>query len=512
MQGHVSYIHSMQLEEKDRMRTRSPAFGVRRSRSLSYEARVAVERHSTQTSYPIYVPRTKAGQASVMDGVAIHGDKPPPMWSEEYERTHSGWWLRACWLVYHLFGLAIRFLVPPIILVGSILVTVTRWMFTPFRVVFDRSRLHSVATGTDAIPIVFLHGLFGFTDTTFFGLGYSQLNVSKGRVVFNVPMPGMSTPDVAARYIYAYLKGGTVIVPGNNGYRPRTFPGVYKQWDENHPIHIIGHSHGGIFAQRLLKLLDAGNVLRASQDRSDDTSTAWVRTCTSIASPFRGTFGIASLLVSPLNKAVLTLIGKMVLWSAGFWYHLERHFPTLSQLYALRLEWIQEYHERPFFPLPTPEEMNAVRNKYKLLYDLMPGNIDPTHKMYDLYDDVYYNSIIANRTFPVPLVGIHVPVTFNPLTLLIGLIIGSQKDVVLRPSDGIVEVVSQMGLGTEPDEVQHMTMGAWTTMGHRQRPGVVYNVPAFGGHVEFVLSLFALIGGSDSTISKTIEYINGRGE
>ena len=62
--------------------------------------------------------------------------------------------------------------------------------------------------------------------------------------------PFSSNWDRAAE-LYAYLKGGTVDYGaahakehGHNRYG-KTFTGAYPNWDENNPVHLIGHRMGG---------------------------------------------------------------------------------------------------------------------------------------------------------------------------------------------------------------------------------------------------------------------------
>ena len=61
------------------------------------------------------------------------------------------------------------------------------------------------------------------------------------------------------------------------------FPGLYPEWDENHPIHLIGHSFGGMTIRLLLHYLEKQAFL------GFQTSPEWVKSMTTINSPHNGT-------------------------------------------------------------------------------------------------------------------------------------------------------------------------------------------------------------------------------
>ena len=99
--------------------------------------------------------------------------------------------------------------------------------------------------------------------------------------------------------LYYYIKGGYVdygkFHSGKYGHmqkKSRYYPGVYPQWDANHPVHLLGHSMGGITIRKLVTLLEKGDAAE-KQDPAhapffDGGRTSWVRSLTSISTPHNG--------------------------------------------------------------------------------------------------------------------------------------------------------------------------------------------------------------------------------
>lgn len=91
--------------------------------------------------------------------------------------------------------------------------------------------------------------------------------------------------------------------------------GKYPQWDENHPIHVIGHSFGGLTARVLQYYLLQGNKFHGYQ-----TSSKWIVSVTTVNSPLNGalrtySYG-AHLFAPPLVR----------LASLGYWIGLTAHW------------------------------------------------------------------------------------------------------------------------------------------------------------------------------------------
>ncbi len=87
----------------------------------------------------------------------------------------------------------------------------------------------------------------------------------------------------------------------------QTFAGEYPEWDEDHPIHLVGHSFGGCTALLLQHYLAEG-LFAGYGGR---TSSRWVLSITTISSPLRGTTATYILGASPQSS------GQVALFSPG---------------------------------------------------------------------------------------------------------------------------------------------------------------------------------------------------
>jgi triacylglycerol lipase len=75
----------------------------------------------------------------------------------------------------------------------------------------------------------------------------------------------------------------------------KSFEALYPEWDENHPVHLVGHSMGGQTA-RMLQYLLTQEI--SENEKTDDLEKSeflgqshlnWIRSITSISTPHNGT-------------------------------------------------------------------------------------------------------------------------------------------------------------------------------------------------------------------------------
>ena len=159
-------------------------------------------------------------------------------------------------------------------------------------------------------PIVFVHGLAGWGRDEAFGFKYwgglndieAYLN-KRGYCAYTATVGPVSSNYDRAVELYYYIKGGTVDYGAAHakeyGHRRygRTFEGIYPQWDSNHPIHLIGHSMGGLTSRALVDLMIDGNVEEreyAAANQDDELSSLfqgnknWVYSVTTVGTPHNG--------------------------------------------------------------------------------------------------------------------------------------------------------------------------------------------------------------------------------
>ncbi|CAM6088208.1 unnamed protein product [Calypogeia fissa] len=139
-------------------------------------------------------------------------------------------------------------------------------------------------------PIVMVHGIFGFGKGKFGRLSYwAGAELKDDRVL--VPDLGSLTSvhDRAVELFY-YLKGGTVdygMRAQHHGHLRfgRTYAqGHHREWDENHPIHVVGHSTGVQVARCLQQLL-AEKAFPGYLNTNED----WILSITGLSGALNGT-------------------------------------------------------------------------------------------------------------------------------------------------------------------------------------------------------------------------------
>lgn len=100
-----------------------------------------------------------------------------------------------------------------------------------------------------------------------------------------------------AMQIFYELKGGTVhygrehsVFHGHDEEGITFEEGKLPEWDEDHPVHLIGHSFGGVTARVLHAYLAEGNRFRGHV-----TSRNWVISVNTISAPLNGSLMVYSL-------------------------------------------------------------------------------------------------------------------------------------------------------------------------------------------------------------------------
>jgi len=164
--------------------------------------------------------------------------------------------------------------------------------------------------GKNDYPIVLIHGFLGWGPDEMGGYKYwggkddiADLLRQEGHTVFEVSVGPVSSNWDRAVEAYTQLKGGQVdygkahsekfgLIQKPEG---KTFVGLYPEWDENHPVHIIGHSMGGQTARMLQYLLaskiyeDQESTIFEKSPLLGQVNLKWIHSITTIATPHNGT-------------------------------------------------------------------------------------------------------------------------------------------------------------------------------------------------------------------------------
>lgn len=198
------------------------------------------------------------------------------------------------------------------------------------------------------IPIIMVHGLGGFGPGEMGGYYHywggvdniPQYLTDNGYPAYEAKVGPVSSNWDRAVELYYYIKGGYVDYGkfhsehfGHAQKRVRYFPGIYPEWDAEHPVHLLGNSMGGITVRKLVALLEKGSA----SERSDPAhaaifngdKTGWVKSVTTISTPHNG----ATLAYILLNGNI-PFVRKLITWVAA----LAGIVPGIEKIYDFSLE------------------------------------------------------------------------------------------------------------------------------------------------------------------------------
>ncbi|RWW80436.1 hypothetical protein BHE74_00011230 [Ensete ventricosum] len=132
-------------------------------------------------------------------------------------------------------------------------------------------------------PIVLVHGIFGFGKGRLGGLSYFAGAEKKDDRVLVPDLGSLTSIHDRARELFYYLKGGQVDYGEEHS---RTFghsqfgkfyeQGHYPSWNEQHPIHFVGHS-AGVQVVRVLQQMLADKLCRLGVIVYDWLDIAWFK-------------------------------------------------------------------------------------------------------------------------------------------------------------------------------------------------------------------------------------------
>jgi triacylglycerol lipase len=161
-------------------------------------------------------------------------------------------------------------------------------------------------------PIVLVHGFLGFAGKGPCGLNYwggrldlvEELN-ARGYAAFAAEVGPVSSNWDRACELYAAIRGGRVDYgqaharTAGHARFGRAYPGLLPDWGETRPVHLLGHSMGGLTCRVLVQLLEEGDAAERAATPAGELSPlfegghsgaqAWVRSVTSLSSPHDGT-------------------------------------------------------------------------------------------------------------------------------------------------------------------------------------------------------------------------------
>ena len=323
--------------------------------------------------------------------------------------------------------------------------------------------LINVLFGQNNYPIVLIHGFFGWGNDEmgnyrYWG-GYKDIQKileDNGYKVLNVSVGPISSNWDRAVEVYYQLKGGQV----DYGYghskkygliqKPldKNYKGLYPEWDENHPVHLIGHSMGGQTARMLQYLLETEIFEDTSAGRKEkskllgQSNTGLISSITSLATPHDGST-LADIVTKtfPFIQYFIGLAGVMGTEFFNF---------DLSQWNLIRGpdETWSSYVRRM-------RSHKAWGTKNISAWDLSVDGAAELNSYMNASPDIYYFSFVFSATSKDKSTGYHVPnkdvfLLIRSRAKLLGSKIvfksdGTETDSTWWENDGIVNVRSMKG-------------------------------------------------------------------
>ncbi|KAG2257369.1 hypothetical protein Bca52824_076663 [Brassica carinata] len=196
---------------------------------------------------------------------------------------------------------------------GDLTHTLVESVFKPKPTIEVKQGNTTTAQVNDLTPIVLVHGIFGFGKGRLGGLSYFAGAEKKDERVLVPDLGSLTSVHDRARELFYYLKGGRVDYGEDHsktcghsqfgrfydkGFSLFLFQvalvftlcadesvtsGEYQEWDEDHPIHFVGHSAGAQVVRVLQQML-ADKMF----DGHENTNENWVLSLTSLSGALNG--------------------------------------------------------------------------------------------------------------------------------------------------------------------------------------------------------------------------------
>ena len=139
--------------------------------------------------------------------------------------------------------------------------------------------------------------------------------IENGYEVYTLSVGPVSSNWDRAIEAYYQIKGGQVDYGKNHSEKynliqkpdKKNFKGLYPEWDEQNPIHIIGHSQGGQTSRMLEYILCNKFSLEESYLLKEKQSN-WIKSVTTISTPHNGTT------IAPIINNFFPNIQSTIIW------------------------------------------------------------------------------------------------------------------------------------------------------------------------------------------------------
>ncbi|XVF85030.1 hypothetical protein PTKIN_Ptkin17bG0085900 [Pterospermum kingtungense] len=278
------------------------------------------------------------------------------------------WWISSLQLaelfvssIVHLFY---GFYIFSTAVAGDLSQALSDWFFKP-NASLEVKREDPSGTNVDGLPpIVLVHGIFGFGKGKLGNCSYFAGAEKKDERVLVPDLGSLTSIYDRARELFSYLKGGRVDYGeehskacGHSQFGRIYEQGQYPEWDEDHPIHFVGHSAGAQVVRVLQQML-ADKAFKGYENTSEN----WVLSITALSGAFNGTTRTYLDGMQIEDGRTIKPISLLQLCRIGVIFYDWLDIP-----------WLKEYYNFGF------DHFNMSRKKVGLwgLVDLLLGNAGP---------------------------------------------------------------------------------------------------------------------------------------
>jgi len=332
--------------------------------------------------------------------------------------------------------------------------------------------LVNLLVASNSYPIFLIHGFMGWgrnelTNHYYWG-GDEDLQTileDEGFKVYTLSVGPISSNWDRAIEAYTQIKGGCVdygkkhSIKYNIIQKPenKCYKGIYPEWDSEHPIHIIGHSQGGMTARMLEHLLESKIDGEESELLSSNQSN-YIKSITTFSTPHNGT--TLAFLVN--NK--FPSLQKMSVY-AGLLNNLifKNYYNFDLDQWNLAKKESETYYQ--FMQRVNNSDIKSTRNSAS--WDLSVEGAKIFNETIESNKQTYYFSYSTTSSIEKVNSDMHKPKsTMNYYLKPAGSLIGSDPsppNISWYENDGIVNTISMDGPHNE-SIIQydgHLTPGVW---------------------------------------------------
>ena len=267
----------------------------------------------------------------------------------------------------------------------------------------------------------------------------------------------------------------------------KNFPGLYPDWDQNHPIHIIGHSMGGQTARMLQYLLESVFYLEEEKEQPEESTllgyvhTGWITSITTISTPHNGT--TLSDIITKGIPFLQDVMGVAAVVGNDFF-----DFDLQQWGFEKRREetWVAYFRRM--------REHKAWGTRNMCAWDVSLEGARSLNTLAPVSSNIYYFSYATSNTKLDSASGFHVPhKSMNLILWANARIMGRKKaywtdgpatDSTWYENDGIVNTISQLGPTTGTDGEDHIVA---YKAGKLLIPGQWYHIKTYNlDHKAFI--------------------------